>query len=339
MYGGIISSPTHIATFSSVSEVEMTCSPYFSKASRMIPMTLGSTGKWSGKTTELKTSRPWSAQTAENEWLVLTPADDANFENVATDHDFALHVQLKAEVEGLHCEPSECGQHEVVHDGRHDLTTHSVLYFCHVVVDKETQVKQEHGCHELDENPCGFTGFGPPVGRDEQIVHILWRKMMKTSNCVHLHSSSLIWSRNSFWMQSEVQQSSMCQWVLIQDRGTGRWEVVSFPWQSNNDAPIRQSHFPDENILEIYIHGALLFWTTVIFININNVSHSLFFFPVWMTVIIYTMLPFMMMMMMMMMFVTVSMCRLLGWLKCHLWWIYQSWMSWPRASFFHATYC
>lgn len=72
-------------------------------------------------------------------------------------------------MEGLHCEPSERGQHEVVHDGRHDLTTHSVLYFCHVVVDKETEVKQEHGCHELDENPCGFTGLGPPVGRDEQI--------------------------------------------------------------------------------------------------------------------------------------------------------------------------
>lgn len=149
-----------------------------------------------GKQQNLKTSRPWSAQT--NEWRVLTPADDANFENVATDHDFAFHVQLKAEVEGLHCEPSERGQHEVVHDGRHDLTTHSVLYFCHVVVDKETEVKQEHGCHELDENPCGFTGLGPPAGRDEQIVHILWRKIMQTSNCVHLHSSSLIWPRHSF---------------------------------------------------------------------------------------------------------------------------------------------
>lgn len=64
--------------------------------------------------------------------------------------------------------------------------------------------------------------------------------------------------------------------MLIQDRETGRWEVVSFPWQSNNDASIRQSHFPDENILEKYIRGALLFWTTVIFININNVSDCFF---------------------------------------------------------------
>lgn len=79
-------------------------------------------------------------------------------------------------------------------------------------------------------------------------------------------------------MQSEVQQSSMCLWVLIQDRETGRWEVLSFPWQSNNDASIRQSHFPDENILEKYIRGALLFWTTVIFININNISHCFFLF-------------------------------------------------------------
>ena len=108
------------------------------------------------------------------------------------DHDFALHVQLKAEVEGLHREPGERGQHEVVHDGCHDLTTHSVLRFCHVVVDKETEVKQEHGCHKLDENPCGCAGFGPPVGRDEQIIHILWDKTLckLQTVCIYIHNRS-----------------------------------------------------------------------------------------------------------------------------------------------------
>lgn len=60
------------------------------------------------------------------------------------DH-LAPHVQLQAEVEGLHSKPSERGQHEVVHESRHDLTTHRTFKICHKGVDEESEVKQEHG--------------------------------------------------------------------------------------------------------------------------------------------------------------------------------------------------
>ncbi len=101
-------------------------------------------------------------------WCVLTPADNGDFEYVVTDCNVAPHVQLQAEVEGLHSEPSERGQHEVVHESRHDLTTHRALQVGHEVVDQEGEVEQEHGPHQVDENPCGFTGLCLPVRGDEQ---------------------------------------------------------------------------------------------------------------------------------------------------------------------------
>lgn len=62
-----------------------------------------------------------------------------------TDYNFAPTAQLQAEVEGLRSKPSERGQHEVVLESRHDLTTHRALQVCHKVVDQESEVKQEHG--------------------------------------------------------------------------------------------------------------------------------------------------------------------------------------------------
>ena len=83
------------------------------------------------------------------------------------DWNVAPCVQLQAEVEGLHSKPSESGQHGVVHESCYDLTTHWVLHFCHKAVDQEGEVKQEHGRHEVDEEPDGLTGLGLPVRRDE----------------------------------------------------------------------------------------------------------------------------------------------------------------------------
>lgn len=57
----------------------------------------------------------------------------------------APRVQLQAEVKGLHSKPIESGQHGVMHDSRHDLTPNRALQFCHIVVDQESEVKQEHG--------------------------------------------------------------------------------------------------------------------------------------------------------------------------------------------------
>ena len=70
-------------------------------------------------------------------------------------------------MEGLHSKPSDSGQLELVHVSCHDLTTHRVLQICHKAVDQEGEVKQEHGQHELDEEPDGLTGLGLPVRRDE----------------------------------------------------------------------------------------------------------------------------------------------------------------------------
>lgn len=92
------------------------------------------------------------------------------------DCDIAPCVQLQAEVEGLHGKPCERGQHEVVHESRHDLTAHGALQLRHKVVDQESEVKQEHGRHQVDENPRGFAGLGPPVRRDEQKLLYVQRK-------------------------------------------------------------------------------------------------------------------------------------------------------------------
>ena len=92
-----------------------------------------------------------------------------------TDYNFATHVQLQTEVEGLRGKPSERGQHEVVHGSRHDLTAHRALQVCHKVVDQEREVEQEHGRHKVDENLCGCTGLGPPV-RNEHRGHTMFRK-------------------------------------------------------------------------------------------------------------------------------------------------------------------
>lgn len=76
-------------------------------------------------------------------------------------------------MEGLCSKPSESGQHEVVHESSHNLTTHRVLCICHKVVDQESEIKQEHGQHEVDQDPCGFIGLGLPVMTDDQRSHIM----------------------------------------------------------------------------------------------------------------------------------------------------------------------
>lgn len=80
-----------------------------------------------------------------------------------TDYNVAPLVEIEAEVEGLHSKPSEGGQHEVVHESRLNHTTQRVAQFCHKVVDQESEVEQEHGRHQVDENYCGCSGLGPPV--------------------------------------------------------------------------------------------------------------------------------------------------------------------------------
>ena len=70
-------------------------------------------------------------------------------------------------MQGLHSEPREGGQHEVMHERRHDLTTHRALQVGHRVVDQEQEVEQEQGRHQVDQDLCGVSGLGPPVRRDE----------------------------------------------------------------------------------------------------------------------------------------------------------------------------
>lgn len=79
------------------------------------------------------------------------------------DDNFAPHVDLQAEVEGVHSKPCESGQHEVVHEGRHDLTGHVALKICHIGVDQEGEAEQEHGHHQVNEDPCCSAGFFPPA--------------------------------------------------------------------------------------------------------------------------------------------------------------------------------
>lgn len=84
------------------------------------------------------------------------------------DCNLAARVQLEADVEGLSGKPRESGQHEVMHESRHDLTAHRALQFRHKVVDQESEVKQQHGRHQVDQDPRGFSGLGLPVRRDKQ---------------------------------------------------------------------------------------------------------------------------------------------------------------------------
>lgn len=70
-------------------------------------------------------------------------------------------------MEGLRGKPGECNQQEVVCDSRHGCTPYRALQSCHMVVDEESQVKQEQGRHKVDENVCCCRGLFFP----EKVVH------------------------------------------------------------------------------------------------------------------------------------------------------------------------
>lgn len=89
------------------------------------------------------------------------------------DYSLASRVQLKAKVEGVCGKPSESGQHEVMHESRHNLTSQRVMHICHKVVNQESEVKQEHGDHEVDQDHGGGVCLGLPVRRDNQRSHII----------------------------------------------------------------------------------------------------------------------------------------------------------------------
>lgn len=80
-----------------------------------------------------------------------------------TGYNFPSRVQLQADVECMHSKPSEGGQHEVVHESRYDHTASRVVQLSYVVVDQKSEVEQEGGQHQVDQDLCGFTGLGFPV--------------------------------------------------------------------------------------------------------------------------------------------------------------------------------
>lgn len=83
------------------------------------------------------------------------------------DFDFAPSVELHTEVEGVHREPGESGQHEIMHESGHEDAADGVLRLCHKVVDQKSEVKQEHGQHQMDKDQCGLAGSGLPVDPKE----------------------------------------------------------------------------------------------------------------------------------------------------------------------------
>lgn len=83
------------------------------------------------------------------------------------DCDFPSCIQAQTQVEGLRSKPGESGQHKIVHQSRHDLTAHTVVQVRHIVIDQESEVKQEQGTHKVDEDLCGISGLDPPVWGDD----------------------------------------------------------------------------------------------------------------------------------------------------------------------------
>lgn len=104
----------------------------------------------------------------KNTGMKPTPAGDGDLQQVAADLINALGVHVQAEVKGVHSEPGEGGQQEVVHGSPHNLTSHRVLQRGHKVVDQEAQVQQEHGRHQVHQKLCGGIGFCPPVRRNKR---------------------------------------------------------------------------------------------------------------------------------------------------------------------------
>lgn len=103
----------------------------------------------------------------------LTPAGEGHFGHVVPDAHVGPPVHLQAEVEGLRGEPHEGGQHEVVHEHRHDLAAHRALQLGHKVVGQEGEVEQEHGQHQVHQDPRRVGGLGPPGRRETQRRHVM----------------------------------------------------------------------------------------------------------------------------------------------------------------------
>lgn len=101
-------------------------------------------------------------------------------------------VQIQADVEGLSGEPAEGGEHEVVHENRHDLATHKAFQLGHLVVDEEGEVEQEQGQHQVDQDDCALTRFALPVEAEYQNFTKHYRVkagFSKLSRCVDKYSS------------------------------------------------------------------------------------------------------------------------------------------------------
>lgn len=66
------------------------------------------------------------------------------------DADFTTMFEVQAEVEGIHGEPHEGGQHGVVREGSHDPAAHGAVVVGDPHVGQEAQVEQEQGNHQLN---------------------------------------------------------------------------------------------------------------------------------------------------------------------------------------------